>query len=129
VLQLKLTYFRREEEQACLNQKENATAEKPSLLSQLVALFSSAFRVIAAQQKFPNFSFDCWVDSLFAHPKIKTIPWQNESKESHDIVTILGIKKEHILAVKAIIGTHHIEKSSLRRTRRNVQRTILEHME
>jgi len=93
----------------------------------LVALFSSAFRVIAAQQKFPNFSFDCWVDSLFAHPKIKTIPWQNESKESHDIVTILGIKKEHILAVKAIIGTHHIEKSSLRRTRRNVEDYITTH--
>lgn len=95
----------------------------------MAALFSSAFRVIAAQQKFPNLSFDCWVDSLFAHTKIKTIPWQNESKELHDIATILGIKKENILAVKAIIGTHHIEKSSMRRTRRNVQRTVLEHME
>lgn len=102
---------------------------KPSLLSQLVALFGSAFRVIAAQQKFPNFSFDCWVDSLFAHPKIKTIPRHNESKESHGIVMILGIKKEHILAVNAVIGTHRIEKSSLRRTRRNRQRTVLEHME
>ena len=61
--------------------KKKIIAEKPSLLSQLVALFSSAFRVIATQQKFPNFSFDRWVDALYAQPKIKTVPWQNESKE------------------------------------------------
>jgi hypothetical protein len=67
--------------------------EKPSLLSQLVALFSSAFRVIATQQKFPNFSFDCWVDALYAQPKIKTIPSQNESKELHNTVMILGQKR------------------------------------
>jgi hypothetical protein len=43
---------------------------KPSLLSQLVTLVSSAFRVITSQQKFPNFSFDGWVDTLL-HNKMK----------------------------------------------------------
>lgn len=46
---------------ACWNQREGSL---PSVLPQLTSLIKSALRIIATQQKFPNFSFDWWMNTL-----------------------------------------------------------------